>query len=694
MHLKSRPWLLILMAGTVCALSLTEATSQAQMIRGFARRVGQGAQPNAAQLAPVNHDAASIHLPRTKQMNWNNGAIVLTDGGNYRWDIYQNLNVAQCTNQAYQGGLNVQINNNGFGVNGAAFADKDGDEIEIGPYQVAGGANYSRRVKVFKDAPLARWIDTFENPTGQEITVNLAIYSNMFWQIAAMKTNTGKNTFGADDWAAVTELNGAPPQVPLLLHIVCDKKSKVRPQLQAQWGQFWIRYSFRIPAKSAAAVCYFEAQGKSTADHMKFLETFKPSKYFKDLPYSARRLILNFSNLGGIAGVELDRSETADSVLLQRGDPMYGKITNPSYALQTLFGDITLDAKQVVGMVARAGGEMVFALTDGQIVSGKSPGTKLELTLNNGGNLSVPLDQIQQWSYQVDKARPADVALQGPAVVLRTGDQLLFDAKALKLDFSTRHGKLQLQGSDLVEINMDNGSNGVHRAVFTNGSCLGGLLEGDKLSVPIKLAGKDQKLELPRDLIFKFSFANEANIDSSLPHLTLTNDDELYARLTEPSLKIATEFNVNPTEVKTGDIKRIEFSPTHLDRVVVTKFDGSMLRGQLDIKDLNVQVTPGPALTISTAQMVCIEQTTCLPTDEAVKKAEQMIARLGAESYQDREKATEDLGKLGDSVMPVLKKHLKDNDPEVRQRILRVIEKLGGSGDASGNPQPMMMMGG
>lgn len=688
MHSKRRSWLLVLIAVVVCALSLAEVSGQILLRPG--RRIGVGVQPSAATLAPANHDATAIHLPRTKQVNWNQGAIVLTDGGNYRWEIYQNLNVGQCTNQAYNGGMNIQINNGGFGVNGPGFTSRDGDEIEIGPYPAAGGLNYSRRMKVYKDAPLARWIDIFENPTNQVVTVNFMVYSNMCWQIAGIKTNTGKNALGADDWAAVTELNGAPAQTPPLLHILCDKKSKVRPQLQVQWGQFYVRYAFQIPAKSSAALCYFESQNKTTADHMKFLDAFKPSKYFKDLPGSARRLIINFSNLGGIGGVDLERSDTADSVLLQRGDPMYGKITNPSFALQTLFGDITLDAKQVVGMATRAGGETVFALTDGQIVSGKSPGTKIELTLNNGGNLSVPLDQIQQWSYQIDKAHPADITLQGPAVVLRTGDQLLFDAKALKLDFSTRHGKLQLQGSDLVEINMDNASNGVHRAMFTNGSCLGGLLEGDKLSIPIKLAGKDQKLDLPRDLIYKFTFANEPNIDSSLPHLTLTNDDELYANLTDASLKITTEFNA--TEVKTGDIKKIEFSPTHLDRVVVTKFDGSMLRGQLDIKDMNVQVAPGPALTISTAQMVSIEQSTSLPSTEAIKKAEALIARLGSESYQDREKATEELGKLGDSVLPVLKKHLKESDPEVRQRILRVIEKLGGGDGSPANPQPLMRM--
>ena len=175
-----------------------------------------------------------------------------------------------------------------------------------------------------------------------------------------------------------------------------------------------------------------------------------------------------------MAGVELDRSDTADTVLLQNKDPMFGKINNKSYPIQTLLGPIELKAEQVVGMVTRPGGDTVFALTDGQIISGKLPaGTKLDITLSTGGNLAIALDGVQQWSYQIDaKLRPGDISLQGPAVQLRTGDQLLFDAKALKLDFSTRHGKLQLQGSDLVEINMDNAGNGVHRATFTNGSSM------------------------------------------------------------------------------------------------------------------------------------------------------------------------------------------------------------------------------
>ena len=81
-----------------------------------------------------------------------------------------------------------------------------------------------------------------------------------------------------------------------------------------------------------------------------------------------------------------------------------------------------------------------------------------------------------------------------------------------------------------------------------------------------------------------------------------------------------------------------------------------------------------------------------MASDEAVKKAEQAMSRLGSESYQDREKATEDLIKLGDQILPLLKKHLSDHDPEVRQRILRVMEKAGGKGDVPEDLQPMMMM--
>jgi hypothetical protein len=254
------------------------------------------------------------------------------------------------------------------------------------------------------------------------------------------------------------------------------------------------------------------------------------------------------------------------------------------------------------------------------------------------------------------------------------------------LDFSTRHGKLSLQGSDLLEITMDNAGNGVHRAAFVNGSTLSGLLEGQTITVPIQLA---PKLEVPREMIYKFSFAGEENLDGSSSHFVMNNGDEIYARLNTPGFKLASEFGA--TEIKPADIKSIRFSPSHLDRAMVLTTGGTVLRGQFEPKELNVQITSSTGLQISTALIALIEQGPGLPSDEILKKAELIIARLGAESYKDRQDATEELAKMGVGIMPVLKKHLKDSDPEVRQRIVSVLEKFGATADPATTEEPMLL---
>ncbi len=677
-----RIWPAVLAAALIWALILA-GSLQAQFFPRPRDPIAP-TDPQPSVLAPLSRDVAALHVPNKDPVaNWPQN---MEDGGNYHWDIYDSLAIGAGTNSlAYSTGLGPRINGQLLMGNGRGFTSKgkDGDEVETGLYQI-GNVNYFRRTKVYKKQALARWIDIFENPGDQEMSVNLTVASNTRWQIGEVKTDGGGNTFGRDDWGLITDLQGACTNAPILMHILCDKKAKVRPQVVVAGNSICVSYSFRLPPRGVAAICYFESQGK-TADHVQFMKNFKSAGYFTDLPASARKLILNFTCTGGVAGLDLDRSQTADSIILQGGDPMFGKIRNRSFALQTFWGDITLDAGRVVGMAARPGGQTAFKLVDGQIVSGKSPGAKLNLTLSDGGpsatssgpsgDLVIPLNQVRQWSYQIDKSRPADVAPAGPLVVLRTGDQLLLDAASLKLDFTTRHGKLQLLGSDLAEINMDNASNGVHRAIFANGSTLGGLLEGDKLALPIQLAGKSPKIELPRNLIFRFVFGDPPDPDPSNPRFVLVNGDELYARFAAASLKIDTEFG--PTDIKPGDIQRVDFSPIQLDRVQVTLFDGTVLRGQFDDKELGLQLTPSTSLRISTAQIVSVEQTHALPGGDAFKRAQRVSPASAPKATSIANGPSRNFPVSANSVLPLPKKHLADPDPELRRQLLRVIEKSG-----------------
>lgn len=85
-----------------------------------------------------------------------------------------------------------------------------------------------------------------------------------------------------------------------------------------------------------------------------------------------------------------------------------------------------------------------------------------------------------------------------------------------------------------------------------------------------------------------------------------------------------------------------------------------------------------PAMKIPVARIASVTQMGASPPPQMLKKIEKLIAQLGAESYVDREKAQKELIAMGKSVVPILKKHLNNPDPEIRQRLQEIIKALGG----------------
>jgi len=135
--------------------------------------------------------ASGLHIKRAKQISFQNGYYILNDGGGYRWDFQYYGNVYSGTNHAYSGGMYCQINGSNFQAqNHVGWTNKVGDEIEMGPIN-RNGLNVSRRVKVYKDRPMARWLEIFENPGAAPVTVQIAIYSCTNYTISQTTTSTG-----------------------------------------------------------------------------------------------------------------------------------------------------------------------------------------------------------------------------------------------------------------------------------------------------------------------------------------------------------------------------------------------------------------------------------------------------------------------------------------------------------------------
>ncbi|MFB3891003.1 MAG: hypothetical protein ACE15C_03160 [Phycisphaerae bacterium] len=634
--------------------------------------------------------AARLHFldSGTRITNWNHR---MTDGGQYLWDIQTTGAVGQGTNYAYSGGLYLTMNGNGFGGN-TGVVNKAGDEIELGTWNWQ-SVRVSRRIKVYKDRALARWLDIYENDSPQEQTLQIQTHINCNWNINKTTTSSGQGTFGEKDFAFITESpSGGNPNPPSLCHIVCDKRSKARPTIQVQGNQIYVRWTLTLPARGAAIICHFESQNNSVEEQQKLMASFQANKLLRDLPGSVRKLIVNFKSAGGFEDVDLDRGDKYDSVQLVNGDPIYGTVLNKSFAVEASFGAMTLPADHVVGMaaVAKDDEKVRFLLKDGQIICGNLPADKLEVQLTAGGSLQIPFDRISQWSYRISDAKPYDLPPTGAVAMLRTGDRLAFDPAAVTMMLRTRYGEVPLDPKVVARIAMDNTGNAIHRAQFTNGSSLGGFLEPTRIGLKLKLG---QSLELSRDLVAEVQFSGDVPDPAPQTSLTLSNGDELLGRLADEKLNVKTDFG--PVEVTPQNIKQLTFNTSSPGRAVLELWDGTKgLQGDMEQQELTFEMIPGPVVKVPTGQIVSLVSPFALPPDDVLKQVGALIDQLGSETWKERQKATDELLKIGPSVIPILQGKLTDRDAEVRQRVEEILEKLNAKPTPTPAPRgPRRVMG-
>lgn len=639
------------------------------------------AAPGGAPAADTT-GKGGLHLPQGRRVSF---TYTLTDGAGYRWDIQYYGTIGQGTNYAYSGGLYCQINGSNIHSNGRGWASADGDEVEIGPYSRSNLRVY-RRIKVYKDQGLARWLDIFENPSSSPVTVSVNVYSNTNWTVGNRAFSSGKGSFTDKDYAFVTQTQGG--NAPAVWHYVCGRKSKLRPTVSIQNNQVYVRWNLTIPANKTSVLCYFEAQNNSFSELKKLMKTFRPKKALKDLSASVRKLLVNMPVSLGLGGVELERTESGDVIFNINGDPIYGAISNESFVLETLSGKMTLPAAQVIGMASAGGEDNRFrtALTGGQVIAGRiAQDAKLHLALPAGGALQVPFSDVHQWSYRISKDRPEETEFAGPIVILRTGDRIAFDGVSAQLKLRTRHGTVDLKAKDLFQITLDNSGNGVHRAIFANGSKLAGFLEPEKIPLALKLG---PKLAIDRNLVARMQFAPEEKPDATLDSVLLSNGDELFGRLAAEKFTFRTDYG--DVTLRPENIRAMTFSRTHLGRAALQLWDGSVLRGQCAQDALSFQIAPGPEVRIYVGQFVQVRRSQALPPREIRERLAKLVGQLGAESYKDRQAATEALIKMGKGIVPLLRKYLNTSDPEVRQRIEDIIDRLGGTAETTppGPPRP------
>ena len=574
----------------------------------------------AMQISFASAADKALHIPagRSVSSSW-----VTTDSAGFRWDIYLNYGqVNDGTNDAYDGGMQLQISGSTMSVSQQGRLSKAGDEVEIGPWR-RGSVNIYRRIYVDKKESYCRWIDIFENTATSAQTLTLRYYSNMGSSTQSSFTTSGQSDLGPKDWGIVTGSSGTSR--PAVIHIFATKNAKVRPRFQFRRSDdnLYYHHTLKIPAKKTGALCCIEAQRRPMSAAQRFLKEFKVERELKKIPPALRRIILN---MGGamltLGSLELPRHEDHDMVVQRGGNELLGTIQNAQYVIETLQGKLTLPADKIVGLHAPAGaGDRIkLGLTDGQVLVGKLDGGTVKLKLTNGNMMSLAMDMIDTAAYRVSPKRPEQIAFRRPMIVLRNGQQLFFKQNDVDWVFHTQYGRIKLKPENLNSIVLDTPDGGLHRAIFSNSSILSGLLVQEDLNMSLDLGGK---LGVKRYLTQRFAMPTPSRDGPELGQLQLRNEDVLAGRIADNAIKIDTA-DKEQVNVRGGDIASVTVPEgASLGVLRIKLHNGTTVDGTLAGKTIAFQIIPGPKLDIYVGHIVEIKQpappgakTTTKPTDK------------------------------------------------------------------------------
>ncbi len=598
----------------------------------------------------------------------------ITDGAGTRWDIQSNGSIGRCANYAFSQSNGFQIDNRSFGASSTGRLSADRREVEVGP-AIYNGIKVHRRIRVYKDLPVCRWLEIFENTTGASRQIQVHLYTSIMYNIARTIGGSGNGSLKAGDWSFITinQYQGSR-NVPHVLHIVGDGRGKVNAAVQVQNGRLSVRRTITVPPRGAVALCHFQALGKEK-DLVARMKDWKSAPLMKDLPWSLQQSIVNMRGSAYDEGPPaLDRVAIADRVELDNGDVVMGRLLNPSFALKTAWGELTVPAEQVMGLVTQEKNKrrVLLVMRDGQVVSGELVEKVLQLALPTGGTLQIPADRTRQCGYQITTAKPLDPVTTGPLVTLQSGDRLAFQPGGPALVLDTDHGQVELPPGNLQSIRVNPPETFIDEVLFRNGSKLSGVLGPEVRTFKLRLG---RTIEVRREQIRGMFWTSEMIDSKEMAEVRLRNGDELIGLLPGKPLTLKSEFGT--IKIKPANVQSIRFEAEPAGQVAMELWDGSTLRGALVGKTLAFVIgNGGPAIDLKVAQIVSLRLPGALPPKELLSKIETLIGQLGSEAFEDRQKATTELIRIGRPAIPSLNRRLTDPDLEVRQRAKDILKKI------------------
>jgi len=604
----------------------------------------------------------------------------VSDNAGNQWFVYQSGWLQQQgNNQVYGQGAMLQINGNqpNSRNNQARLDEKTGEILFENMVSQQGGLQVTRRILPMREEGAMRYIDVIKNPQGNDVVANITIQSNINYgvQNADLVPDTrrkGQNLA----WVAQTHNNRTAVEV------FSGRGTKQPLTINWQQGNNVVNASLQttIPANTEIAILHLHATAVSAQAGTEWVNNLKESAILKTVPQELRKILVNWvSGQGYIGDRELLRGDLFDVIELRGGDQMKGTLKEPSYKLETFYGNVELPVDRVIALmnVGDFRPRQLIVTVDGEIFGGKLAKDTLSMELSSGQTTQVPLSQVTRAGYRKRPNEPEEWKFDKPFMMMRSGDRVAVTMPQQPIDVITRYGPLKVDPKTIQAIVFQSDEHGVHEVRLTDGSHFAGLVSAGQFDMKLAGSGPEQVVKFPVSGINRMQFVAEpSDIDEdTTPTLKLANEDVLVGTLTG-QLKLDTAFDT--LTVDAAQVRKLAHaSDAGLD-VQVTLWDQSIVSGQLQDPQVQCTLKSGLVLSVPVALVQEYAHPEPQPSSAMVEKIRETVAKLNAEDWKERDRAASQLMEMGPIVAPVLKSLRDAQPPEAQQRIDTVLATVAG----------------
>jgi len=435
-----------------------------------------------------------------------------SDALGFRWDINQTGVVSDGTNDCFDGGLFLKVNGVQFSA-ARSMMTPDGREYVLSG--TPAGIKVTRRILVDTVRSAVRYIEVFENPGGNAVTLTVTIRSMLGGSCASVVTSTGAGFTGSlgkkDIGLLTTSRQGRRPCV---MFLVSGSRGKVKPRISNQSNRtFEFIYSIKVEPKKTVSLLHVVAQRhlSSVSDPGKVFSAFYKKNKLIGLrvPKALRSGVVNFhvSQLtpsewgkpGASFRFVLEMAEAmnvkrgeADVLVLDEETRLSGTASCDSLTIETARGKVAVPLADLALLRgSRGAGRRCFVyLRNGEILAGSVRAEALKLVPSGAeGTEAASGLTIKMLPESVDmlftrRDERDGIPLPGTVAFLRTrsGECLALSGEtSLTFEAATAWGMRRVPFDQLERMLHVRKPEPLHRISLTDGSRLAIVLCGGKL---------------------------------------------------------------------------------------------------------------------------------------------------------------------------------------------------------------------